>query len=344
MGQINNVTDGSSSFTLVNFELQCGVVLPEAKLIYKTYGELARDKSNAILYPTSYGAQHGDIDWLIHPDRILDPSRWFVIIINMFGNGLSSSPSNCPVCGSSEQGFWFTHLDNVTAQEALLREVFGISKLALIYGWSMGAQQAYHWGALYPDRVARIAVLCGTARTTEHNTIFLCSLRSALTADPTWNGTEFEGIPERGYRTFAQIYASWAASQAFYRQRLYVPLGYESLEDYLIRGWEAGYRKRNPHNLLAMIDTWLRCDLSNNPMYGYDYPAALRAIQARTFVMPATTDLYFTPEDCAAEAALIPNSEYRPIPSIWGHRAGNPYQNPEDMAFIRSAIQDLFDQ
>ncbi len=344
MGQFENVIGSSGSFKLADFQLQCGVVLPEAKLEYKTYGELARDKSNVVLYPTSYGAQHGDIDWLIHPDRILDPSRWFVIIVNAFGNGLSSSPSNCPAWGSREQGFWFTHLDNVTAQEILLREVFGITHLALIYGWSMGAQQAYHWGALYRDRVARIAALCGTARTTEHNTIFLHSLRSALTADPAWNGTQFEGIPERGYRTFAQIYASWAASQAFYRQRLYVPLGYESLDDYLLRGWEAGYRKRDPHNLLAMIETWLRCDLSNNPMYGCDYLAALGAIQARTFVMPATTDLYFTPEDCAAEAALIPNAEYRPIPSIWGHRAGNPYQNPEDMKFIRSAIQDLLAQ
>jgi len=60
--------------------------------------------------------------------------------------------------------------------------------------------------------------------------------------------------------------------------------------------------------------------------------------------MPATTDLYFTPEDCAAEAALIPRAEYRPIPSIWGHRAGNPYQNPEDEAFIRRAIAELLAQ
>jgi homoserine O-acetyltransferase/O-succinyltransferase len=344
MGQLENVISSSHTFRLTNFKLQCGVVLPEASLEYKTYGKLANDCSNVILYPTSYGAHHGDIDWLIQPDRILDPSRWFIIIINMFGNGLSSSPSNCEACRSLKQEFWFTHLDNVTAQEALLREVFGISKLALIYGWSMGAQQAYHWGALYPDRVERIAALCGTARTTEHNKIFLYSLRSALTADPTWTGTGFDGIPDRGFRAFAQIYASWAASQAFYRQRLYTQLGYASLEEYLLQGWEAGYRRRDPHNLLAMIETWLRCDLSNNPMYRCDYIAALSAVQARIFVMSATTDLYFTPEDCAAEAALIPNAEYRPIPSIWGHRAGNPTQNLEDMAFIRSAIQDLLKQ
>ncbi len=327
--------------TLENFELQCGKVLPQAQIVYGTYGELAVDRRNVILYPTSYGAQHTDLDWLIRPDGILDPSQWFIIIPNMFGNGLSSSPSNCADCGLSEQGVWFSHWDNVRAQKRLLETVFGIDQLALVYGWSMGAQQAYHWGALYPERVARIAALCGTARTTDHNLVFLHSLRCALTADPTWNGQRFEGVPERGYQTFARIYASWAASQAFYREGLYYPLGYKSLEDYLQRGWEDSYRKRDPHNLLAMIDTWIRCDIGDNPTYCGNYIQALQSIRAKTLVMPATTDLYFTPEDCKAEATLIPNAKYQTIESIWGHRAGNPYQNPEDEQTIRIAIQDL---
>ncbi len=334
----------ANQFIIKDFSLQCGAVLPEATIVYKTYGELNRDRTNVILYPTSYGAQHSDIDWLIRSDSILDPSQYFIIIPNMFGNGLSSSPSNCEACGLSETGFWFTHLDNVRAQKQLLTEVFKIEKLALIYGWSMGAQQGYHWGALYPKRVERIVALCGTARTTKHNTIFLQSLRTALTADPAWNGTKFDGIPERGFRAFARIYASWAASQAYYREGLYYQFGYESLEDYLLRGWEANYRKRDPHNLLAMIDTWLHCDVSNNPTYQGDYRQALLSITAKTLVMPGTTDLYFTPEDCKAEANLIPNAEYRPIPSIWGHRAGNPYQNPEDEEFIRDAVKELLTQ
>ena len=333
----------AGTFTIENFALQCGAVLPQAQLVYQTYGQLNRDRSNVILYPTSYGATHPDIEWLIRPDRILDPERWFIIIPNMFGNGLSSSPSNCQHCGLAEQSFWFSHWDNVFAQEKLLREVFGIEKLAMVYGWSMGAQQAYHWGALFKDKVERIVALCGTARTTAHNRIFLESLRSALTADPAWTGTRFDGIPERGFRTFSQIYASWAASQAFYREGIYYQLGYESLEDYLQRGWEAGYRKRDPHNLLAMIDTWLRCDVGDNATYQGDYSLALKSIQAKTLVMPATTDLYFTPEDCQAEANLIPNAEFLPIPSIWGHRAGNPYQNPVDQAFIRQAVHHLLE-
>ncbi len=333
----------AETYTINNFQLQCGAVLSEAKIVYQTYGELNADRSNVILYPTSYGAQHSDIDWVIGADRILDPSDWFIIIPNMLGNGLSSSPSNDPECLLAESGFWFTHFDNIQAQRQLLTEVFGIEKLALIYGWSMGAQQAYHWGALFPDQVERIAALCGTAKTTDHNRIFLESLRAALTADPAWDGTQFTATPDRGFKAFARIYASWAASQVFYREKKYLNFGFESLEDCLVRGWEANYRQRDPHNLIAMIDTWLRCDVSDNPEFQSNYSQALQSITAKTLVMPATTDLYFTPEDCQAEAKLIPSAEYRPIPSIWGHRAGNPYDNPEDAAFIRQAIVELFE-
>ncbi|MCU0566082.1 MAG: alpha/beta fold hydrolase [Oculatellaceae cyanobacterium Prado106] len=327
----------ADSFKLNHFTLHCGATLDEVQIVYQTYGALNGDRTNAILYPTSYGAQHSDIDWLIGENRILDPTKWFVIIPNMLGNGLSTSPSNSAYGADIR----FSHYDNVRIQKQLLEEVFQIEQLALIYGWSMGAQQAYHWGALYPDRVQRIAALCGTARTTDHNRIFLQSLRSALTADPAWTGTRFESTPDRGFRAFAEIYASWAASQAFYREKIYQSLGYASLEDYLARFWEASYRRRDPHNLLSMIATWIHCDVSDNPTFQGNYPAALQAIRAKTYVMPATTDLYFTPEDCAAEAELIPHAEYHPIRSIWGHRAGNPYENPADEAFIRSQISNL---
>ena len=330
----------ANQFIIKDLTLQCGTTLSEATIVYKTYGELNKDNSNVILYPTSYGAQHTDIEWLINCDSILDPSQYFIIIPNMFGNGLSSSPSNNQACKLAESGFYFTHLDNIRVQKQLL-DTLKIEKLALVYGWSMGAQQAYHWGTLYPKKCDRIAALCGTAKTTDHNKIFLQSLRTALTADPTWNGTTFDGIPDRGFKAFARIYASWAASQAYYREGIYYQFGYESLEDYLVRSWEANYRKRNPLDLLAMIDTWLHCDVSNNPTYKRNYQQALKSITAQTLVMPSTTDLYFTPEDCQAEADLIPNAKYLPIPSIWGHRAGNPYQNPEDEMFIRDAVKEL---
>jgi len=328
----------AGAFELGAFTLKNGVVLQNAKLIYKTFGTLAPDRSNVVLYPTSYGAQHPDIEWLVKPDGILDPERFFVVIVNMLGNGLSTSASHVPELAGQ---LAISHFDNVAAQERLLREGLGIEQLALVYGWSMGAQQAYHWAVTYPERVQHVAALCGTARTSVHNTVFLRSLEAALHADPSWDGTRFHGVPDRGYRAFARIYASWAASQAFYRQRIYRELGYEDLEDYLVRAWEASYRRRDPLDLLGMLRTWLDCDVSLSDRHHGDLRKALAAIRAEVLVMPSSSDLYFTPEDCAADAALIPHATLLTIPSIWGHRAGNPYQNPEDARFIRNAIDDL---
>lgn len=327
-------------FPLGAFQLRSGQVLEDARLVYRTYGTLAADRSNVVLYPTSYGAQHTDIDWLVRDDGILDPRRWFVVIPNMLGNGLSTSPSHR---GGALAGFDVTHHDNVAAQDRLLREVFGVETLALAYGWSMGAQQAYHWAVLHPERVRRVVAVCGTARTSPHNALFLRSLEAALQADPAWDGERFTAVPERGFRAFARIYASWAASQAFYREALYRPLGYTDVDDWVTRAWEPAYRRRHPADLIAMLRTWIANDVSANARDGGDLAKALGAVRARTLVMPGTTDLYFTPEDCAADAAAIPGARFLPIPSIWGHRAGNPAQNPEDARFIRRAVQELMD-
>lgn len=329
------------TFDLGDFTLQCGRVLPDAKLVYQVHGEMNADKSNVVLYPTSYGAQHSDIAWLIGPDKVLDPKRWCIVIANKFGNGQSTSPSN--VAAPVARGRWptATHVDNVTAQARLMGEVFGVERLAMVYGWSMGGQQALHWGALYPERVARICAICTSARTSVHNKVFLEGVRGALTADANWTGTHFRAKPEAGLRAMGRMYAGWAMSQAFYRQGLHISDANPSLEDWLVRVWEGNFLRRDGDDLLAMLETWTVSDISANDRYKGDLAAALGAIEAAAIIMPSRTDLYFTPEDSEAETKLMPNAEFRPIESVWGHRAGNPLTNPEDMAFLRQAVEDL---
>jgi homoserine O-acetyltransferase/O-succinyltransferase len=329
------------TFDLSPLTLQGGLTLPKAHLAYKTYGRLNPDKSNVILYPTSYGAHHSDIEWLIGSDRVLDPERYFIIIPNQLGNGLSTSPSNLVEPFGLGRNPVFTHWDNVHAQERLLREALGITRVALAYGWSMGGQQALHWGALLPDRVQRICAICTSARTSPHNKVFLEGIRATLTADAAWRHGRFVERPVQSLRAFARVYAGWAMSQAFYREKLWTGMGYASLEDYLVRAWEGNFLRRSAEDLLSMIDTWYHSDISDNPIYGGDLAKALGAITARAVVMPSTTDLYFTLADSEAEARLMPNAELRCIPSIWGHRAGNPVQCAEDEAVLRSAVLDL---
>jgi homoserine O-acetyltransferase/O-succinyltransferase len=328
-------------FNLGATVLQRGLTIPSLQLAYQTYGTLAPDKRNAVLYPTSYGAQHTDIEWLIGPGRILDPSKYFIIIANKFGNGLSTSPSTLPMPHNNGRYPVFTHWDNVHAQKRLIDEVFGIDKLALIYGWSMGGQQALHWGAIFPNKVERIVALCTSARTSPHNKVFLDGVRSALTADPAWANGTFSSQPVRGLRAFARCYAGWALSQAFYREELWRSIGFSSVEDFLIRNWEANFLRRNADDLLSMLETWMQSDISDNAIYKGDLKSALGAIKARSIIMPSSTDLYFTADDSEIETRQMLNAEFRPIQSIWGHRAGNPLGNPTDEAFIRVAVERL---
>src|SRR6186997_3100464 len=99
--------------------LQSGEMLRDARLSWKVHGTLSPARDNVIVYPTSYGAQHPDLEWLISPEHCLDPNRYFIVIPNMFTNGLSTSPSNYE--GAFPE---VTTYDNVTQQRRLMNEVF----------------------------------------------------------------------------------------------------------------------------------------------------------------------------------------------------------------------------
>ena len=309
-----------------NVRLQRGGTLKQARIVWKTYGTLSPRRDNVILYPTSYGAHHTDIEWLVDVRHCLDPSRYFIVIPNMLTNGLSSSPSNTPDFPE------VTTYDNVMLQRQMLVELFGIDRLKLVYGWSMGAQQAYHWGALFGEAVERIVVNCGSAKTAPHNFVFLEGIRTTLQAATS---------PQQGLRAMGRIYAGWALSQTFYRREMWRGLGFASLEDFLVRSWEANFLRRDMHDLLAQLWSWQHGDISANDLYRGDLQMALAGIKAKVLLMPSATDLYFQTDDNREELPYLKYGKLVEIPSVWGHRAGNPRDNPEDAAFIDAQVEAL---
>ncbi len=326
-------------FALGDVSLIAGGVLRDATLSWKTHGTLSAAKDNVIVYPTSYSAQHPELQWLLGPDGILDTTRWFVVQPDMFANGLSTSPSNSP-----DYPALVTSWDNVQAQKRLLSQQFGVERVACVYGWSMGAQQAYHWAAAFPDAVERIVALCGSARTAVHNQVFLRSLIAVLEAAPEYRGQgRFSSEPVATMRAFARIYAGWALSQDFYRAKLHLT-SEPDLEAFLVNQWEARWAIRSAANLYAQAKCWDAGDISANPLYNGDLPAALRAIQARVLLMPGETDLYFRVADNEAEMPHLRDAQLTPIPSIWGHRAGNPAGNAVDTAFVKQHVRGWLDR
>ena len=328
-------------FDLGDLILQSGATLRGARLAFKTYGSLNGARDNVIVYPTFFGGQHTHNEGMIGQGMALDPGKYFIVVPNILGNGLSSSPSNTPPPYDKARFPSVSLYDNVMCQHRLVTEKFGIDKIVLVVGWSMGGQQTFQWGSLFPEMVERILPICGSAKTSRHNYVFLEGVKAALTADDAWADGWYQQPPTKGLRAMARVYAGWAVSQAFYREETYLKIGYSSLEDYLVAFWEGRRLGSDANNLLAMVWTWQNADISANPKYGGDFKKALGAIKAEAIVMPCRTDLYFPPEDNELEVRQMPNAELRPIESIWGHLAGGPGFNPEDTKFIDDSLKEL---
>ena len=330
-------------FELGDLKLQSGRVLPNARLAYKTYGALSPAKDNAILFPCAFNGLLADNEARIGGGSPLDPGKYFIIVVGLFGAGQSSSPSNSPAPCDGPRFPDVTITDNVRAQARLVVERFGVDKLALVTGFSMGGLQTFHWGALFPDRVERLAPICGAARCSRHNYVFLASLKAALVADGAFRGGDYgDAKPVDGLKAFGRVYAGWAFSQAFYREEVDIKtMGFSSVDDFLSRFWDSLFQDRDPNDLLAMVWTWQHADISANEVYDGDFAAALKAITARAVVMPSATDLYFPVADNELEVAQMRRARCVPIPTIWGHVAGNAGANPPDTDFVNARIAEL---
>lgn len=319
--------------------LQSGEVLLDARLAFKVFGELNAARDNCIVFPTYYTGTHAGNERLIGPGRALDPQRYCIIVPNLCGNGLSSSPSNA---APAQRGSRFPHLtiqDNVLLQHRLLEQL-GVRRIALVTGWSMGALQAYQWAVSFPDSVERLLPFCGSARCWPLNHAFLEGVRAALLADADFKDGNYEQPPQRGLRAFGRAYAGWAFSAAFFREQLYQKLRFQTLEE-LLQYWERDHLEWDANDLLAMLSTWQRADPGATRPYGGDLRRALGSIKARTLIMPCSTDQYFTVEENRIEAGSIPGAELRVLESPYGHCAGAPGRFPQETAFLEQALRDL---
>ena len=329
-------------FDLGNLILESGETLRGAKLAYRTLGRLNAEKSNAILVTTWFSGT-GKImqDVYTGPSHALDPARYFIVIVDQLGSGVSSSPHNTSAPQAMAKFPKLSIGDDVRAQHRFLAEVFGIGRLALVIGGSMGGQQVYEWAVTMPEMVERAAVIAATARISLHQRVFVDTLIEAVTSDPAWAcGWYASGLDVRGgMDRMARIVATAGWSAQFYQdERWRSVIGMSSLNDFINGVMRAYFEPMDPNALLCQMHKWQRADVSRHT--GGDLAAALSRITAKTMVMPISHDLFFPPAECEADCALVPDGKFRVIQSPEGHMGLNGFE-PGYMSQVDRCLTEL---
>lgn len=194
--------------------LECGQKLGPITLAYETYGELNKDKTNAILIEHGLSADAhaagldeknnpGWWDSMIGPGKAFDTNKYFVICSNVIGGCKGSTgPSSINPASKKPYALDFpliTIADMINAQRYLIDHL-GIDKLLSVVGGSMGGMQALQWVASYANRVRSCIPIATTLKHSPQQIAFDEVGRQAVMADPDWRrGNYYEyGQPRRG--------------------------------------------------------------------------------------------------------------------------------------------------
>lgn len=208
--------------------LESGDHIQDCRIGYRTFGKLDATKSNAVLFPTWFtGTTKSLLDAV--PGKLVDTKRFFLVLVDAIGDGVSSSPSN-----SAKQGRLafprFTIHDMVETQRRLLRETLGVQRLHAVMGISMGGMQAFEWSVAHPDEVAHAVPIVGTPQLTSHDLHLWNTELHALEDSAAYAGGDYRGRPKiravqdihwlmlttprhRARETSREQYARWAAEK-----------------------------------------------------------------------------------------------------------------------------------
>ncbi len=218
-------------------DLDSGHKLANLQIAYQTYGELDRDRANAVLVCHALtGDQHaannhpvtdkpGWWSTMVGPGKPIDTGRYFVICPNVVGGCMGTTgPASINPATGRVYGLdlpVITVRDMVRAQ-AMLLDRLGIDTLFCVTGGSLGGMQVLQWAASYPERVFSALPIATGARHSSQNIAFHEVGRQAVMADPDWRGGRYieAGISPRKGLAVARMAAhiTYLSDEALHRK------------------------------------------------------------------------------------------------------------------------------
>jgi len=166
--------------------------------------------SGASLLTQDFGGE------LFGPGQPLDARRYFIILPDALGTGLSTRPSD----GLRARFPHYDYDDMVLAQYRLVTEGLGIKHLRLVMGNSMGGMQTWIWGGRYPDMMDALVPMASLpVAMSGRNWMLRRMLTQSIRSDPEWNNGNYTAQPGgmQSHLLFFNL-ATIGGNQALYKQ------------------------------------------------------------------------------------------------------------------------------
>ncbi|MFC3572669.1 homoserine O-acetyltransferase [Streptomyces yaanensis] len=324
--------------------LEAGGELPGVRLAFETWGQLAPDRSNAVLVLHALtgdshvtgpaGPGHPAPGWwagLVGPGLALDTERWFVVAPNVLGGCQGSTgPASYRPDGRRWGGAFpfLTQRDQVAAEQELT-DSLGIDHWALVVGGSMGGMRALEWAVTYPDRTEALLLLATTAAATAEQIAWANVQLHAIRSDPHWHGGDYH---DTGRGPHAGLGLARRLAHVTYRSEPELQLRFGRTPQGAEDPWNGGryqvesYLDHQATKLVRRFDAGsyvVLAEAMNAHDLGRDRGGtrgALGRVTARTLVAGVDSDRLYPPAQQAELAALIPGADrLRVVESPYGH-------------------------
>lgn len=294
---------------LGDLKLENGSTIRDCKLGYRTMGTLNAAKSNAVLFPTWLAGRSGEVAMNIGPNGYIDSTKFFVIVVDALGNGVSCSPSN----SEKQHGTAFPQFsvrDMVYSQYRFVTEVLHLNHLHAVAGLSMGGIQTFQWMVSYPDFMDMAVPIVGTPQPTSYDLLFLSMEKKALESDPDYKNGKYTQTPTL---PMVALIHNMNLSTPEFRVNHTTREGFSQYFENITTN---GQRLIDANNYLRQLQALLGHDIAHG---GSLFDAASK-VKAKVLIVSATQDHMVNPLPALGFAKLI-HAQTVILESDCGHMA-----------------------
>jgi homoserine O-acetyltransferase len=269
-------------FVIAGFRTEGGTTLPEARIVYGTYGHLNAARDNAVLLPSHYMADHHGYEWLIGPAvfptraRLPGSDRLFgnaLVVAEQHARALSWAASIVSIRDNVQRTLLVDGLHVTCARSSVSRWARRHSSERELPRLRRSHRRHGGHGENLPHGVMQLEGQLRRSRTR----------RSTAATTPAADGLS----------AFAAVWGGWLYSQEWWRRDLWrtMPWADATLETSIENFRGRFIRGGDANNLILQMRTWERHDVSTTPGFDGNVEHALKSIRVPLLYMPSETDL-----------------------------------------------------